>query len=299
MAQALRDVGIELIEGAGPATFRDPHTVALPDGRTWQADRIIIVAGGHALRLPLPGAELGLTYNDIWTLDRLPARVTVVGSAATGCQLASILEDFGSQVTLIEWAPRLIANEDEALSTALAAAFRDQSIEVITGAETEHMERHADQAGAAIELRFRTATGDAATLTTDAVFFAVGWPGNVDSLALDAAGVAVERTYVAANDYLQTSVPHIFATGDINGHSMLVQTARYEGRIAAENAVLGPIGAAHTTLCPAAASPTPNTPASVSPSNKHARTMTARWRSSSMAICCAPWQMGIPRAFAS
>ncbi len=74
----------------------------------------------------------------------------------------------------------------------------------------------------------------------DAAFFAVGWPSNADLVDAAAAGVAIERGYVVVDDYLRTSVPHIFAAGDVDGHSMLVSSALLEGRVAAENAVLGP-----------------------------------------------------------
>src|SRR5206468_11709142 len=116
LAEYLRSTGVELLEEVGPAHFLDQHTVGIADGRTWQADRIIIAAGGHGRILPIPGAELALTYSDIWSLTALPPCVAIVGGAATGCQLASILEDFGCQVYLLEFAPRLISREDEAVS---------------------------------------------------------------------------------------------------------------------------------------------------------------------------------------
>jgi pyruvate/2-oxoglutarate dehydrogenase complex dihydrolipoamide dehydrogenase (E3) component len=235
LAEYIRSTGIELIEGVGPAHFLDQQTVGVADGRTWQADTIIIAVGGHGRVLPVPGAELALTYNDIWTLKLLPASVAVVGGAATGCQLASILEDFGCQVYLLELAPRLIPQEDEEIALALAEAFGKQRITVITGAGTERLEK----TNGGIQLHYRKQERPA-SLTVDAVFFATGWPGNVDALNLDAAGVVTERSYIPVNDYLQSNVPHIFAAGDINGQSMLVQSARYEGRLAAENAVLGP-----------------------------------------------------------
>lgn len=235
LAEYLRSTGIELSEGVGPARFLDEHTVGEASGRTWRADKIIIAVGGHGRVLPLPGAELGLTYSDIWTLEQLPASVAVVGGAATGCQLASILEDFGCQVYLLEFAPRLIPREDEDIAVALADAFGKQRMTVITGAGTERLEK----VDGGIRLHYR-AQERLASLTVDAVFFAVGWPGNVDALNLAAAGVETERSYIPVNDYLQSNVPHIFAAGDINGQSMLVQSARYEGRSAAENAVLGP-----------------------------------------------------------
>ncbi len=231
----VRSTDVELVEGVGPARFLDQHTVGVADGRTWQADKIIIAVGGRGRILPIPGAELALTYSDIWTLKQLPASVAVVGGAATGCQLASILEDFGCQVYLLELAPRLIPQEDEDISVALADAFQKRGIIVITGSGTEHLEK----TDSSIQLHYRRQERPA-SLTVDAVFFAAGWPGNVDSLNLAAANVVTERSYIPVNDYLQSNVPHIFAAGDINGQSMLVQSARYEGRIAAENAVLGP-----------------------------------------------------------
>jgi len=235
MAEYIRSTGVELIEGVGPAHFLDQHRVQVAGGRTWQADKIIIAVGGHGRILPIPGAELALTYSDIWSLTQLPASIAVVGGAATGCQLASILEDFGCQVYLLELAPRLIPQEDEDIALALAEAFGKQRMTVITGAQTEHLEK----TDSGIQLHYRKQERPA-SLTVGAVFFATGWPGNVDSLNLAAAGVVTERSYIPVNDHLQSNVPHIFAAGDINGQSMLVQSARYEGRIAAENAVLGP-----------------------------------------------------------
>src|SRR5437763_6592700 len=235
LAEYIRSTGIELIEGVGPAHFLDQHTMGEASGRTWQADAIIIAVGGQGRKLPVPGAELALTYSDIWSLQQLPASVAVVGGAATGCQLASILEDFGCQVYLLELAPRLLPQEDEDIAVTLADAFHKQGMTVITGAGTERLEK----VDGGIQLHYRKQERPA-SLTVDAVFFAAGWPGNVDTLNLAAAGVVTKRSYIPVNDYLQSNVPHIFAAGDINGQSMLVQSARYEGRIAAENAVLGP-----------------------------------------------------------
>ena len=235
MAEFIGSTGIELIEGVGPARFLDQHSVGVADGRKWQADKFVIAVGGHGRILPIPGAELALTYSDIWSLTALPASIAVVGGAATGCQLASILEDFGCKVYLLELAPRLIPQEDEDISLALAEAFGKQHMTVITGAQTERLEK----SDGGIRLRFRK-EGRLEDINVGAVFFATGWPGNVDSLNLSAAGVLSEHSYIPVNEYLQSNVPHIFAVGDVNGQSMLVQSARYEGQIATKNAVLGP-----------------------------------------------------------
>ena len=226
--------GVELVEEVGPGRFVDPHSVAVADGRKWQADRIIIAVGGHPGRLPIPGAELALTYTDVRDLAALPGRVAIIGGADTGCQLASILADFGCQTVLLEFGPRLIPRADQDISDGLGAAFSQRGIEVITSASAEQLVR--TEGG--IEVHFRE--GDApARRSVDVVFLAVGWPANLEELGLDAAGVAAEGGRIPVNDWLQTNVGHVFAVGDVNGRSMLVPSARHEGRLAAENALLG------------------------------------------------------------
>jgi pyruvate/2-oxoglutarate dehydrogenase complex dihydrolipoamide dehydrogenase (E3) component len=89
-------------------------------------------------------------------------------------------------------------------------------------------------------------------MLADAVFFAVGWPANLSQLNLEAAGVRAERGAIPVDEYLRTNVEHIFAAGDVNGHFMLVQTARMEGRIAARNAILGPARQATYDVIPSA-----------------------------------------------
>jgi pyruvate/2-oxoglutarate dehydrogenase complex dihydrolipoamide dehydrogenase (E3) component len=235
ISDRVRATGVELVEDAGPARFLDPHTVAISDGRSWETDRIVIAVGGHPGRLPIPGAELALVYTDIRTLAALPNRVAIIGGADTGCQLSSILADFGCEVLLLEHAPRLNPRADVDISTALAAAFSKRGIEIATGASVQGLVRV--QGG--IEVHYQQDSG-LQVRTVDASFFAVGWPASVEDLELSAAGVATERGFIAVNDYLQSNLPHIFAAGDVNGRSMLVPSARYEGRLAAENAVLGP-----------------------------------------------------------
>ena len=235
LAGQLRRHGIDLFEDLGPVRFAGPHAVAAGDGRTWSADRIIVAVGGHAGRLPIPGADLALTYEDIPSLAALPARAAVVGGADTGCQIASILDDLGVAVSLFEAGPALVPAADPTVSADLAGAFRARDMSVHTGTRVESLRTHGD----AIQIDYRS--GEAAgQLVAGAVFFAVGWPANVGHLALGAAGVHAERGVIPVDGYLRTSVPHIFAAGDVNGRSMLVQSARMEGRIAAANAILGP-----------------------------------------------------------
>jgi pyruvate/2-oxoglutarate dehydrogenase complex dihydrolipoamide dehydrogenase (E3) component len=235
MAGQIRRHGIELIEDLGPVGFTGPHSLAADGGRTWSADYIVLAVGGRAGRLPIPSAELALTYEDIPSLASLPRRAAVVGGADTGCQIASILADFSVTVSVFEAGPVLIPAADASVSAELCRAFRAKGMTVRTSTFVEQLSGGAG--GIRVDYRDGPATGH---MVADAVFFAVGWPANLGRLALDAAGVEPGPGAIPVDDYLRTNVDHIFAAGDVNGQTMVVQTARMEGRIAATNAILGP-----------------------------------------------------------
>jgi pyruvate/2-oxoglutarate dehydrogenase complex dihydrolipoamide dehydrogenase (E3) component len=231
----LEQAGVTVFANAGEARFVDEHSVALGDGTTLQAEKFILCLGGHARRLPFPGSEYALTHSDIWSLQKLPRHVVVVGGAATGCQLASCFAAFGAHVIVLEVAPRLLTLEDEAVSHGITEAFDRRGIIVITS--IGGIQRIEQQDGALHV--FYPYDGEVRQLTTEAVVLSVGWQGNTEELNLAAANVQSERGYIVVDDYLQTTAPHIFAAGDITGRMMLVQSAMEEGVLAAGNAVLG------------------------------------------------------------
>ncbi len=227
--------GVSLYSETGEASFSDPQTILLANGGRLQAEKFIIAAGGHARRLSFPGSEYALTHSDVWSLNRLPASIVVVGGAATGSQLASIFSAFGAKVWLLEVGPALLGREDPILARAVEDCFRSRGIEVITGiGGVERIEKRGEQLDF-----YYTDQGESKLLSAEAVVMATGWPGNAELLNLGAANVDSERGYIQVNDYLQTSAEHIFAAGDITGRMMLVQSAGYEAHVAAENAVLG------------------------------------------------------------
>ena len=231
----LRQAGIEVFAEVGDARFEDAHTLSF-EGRRVEAEKFILAAGGHARRLPLPGAEHALTHSSVWSLTRLPASIAIVGAAATGCQLASIFAAFGACVHLLEVAPRILPGEDESISHTVAAAFVQRGIHLYTGiGGLDRIEKTDD----GLTLHYHSPASMPSSLSVDSVLLAVGWVGNLEPLNLPAAGVATERGYVKVNDYLQTTAPHIFAAGDLTGRMMLVQSASAEARLAAENALIG------------------------------------------------------------
>lgn len=245
LIEHLERAGVRVLAQAGEATFVDPHTLAV-GGERLRADRFIICAGGHARELPVPGGELALSHHDVWTLERVPRRLAIIGAAATGSQLASIFNAFGAQVHLLELAPRILPGEDEAVSAALRDSFIADGIDVRCGIRRVIGLTRSD---GGVSIAFEEGQGEQ-SLEVDAVVASIGWVGNAPALNLEAAGVAHARGYVSVNDHLQTSQPHIFAAGDVTGRVMLVQTAQTDARVAAENAVAGLGSFAATTIVP-------------------------------------------------
>jgi pyruvate/2-oxoglutarate dehydrogenase complex dihydrolipoamide dehydrogenase (E3) component len=253
LAAYLRGYGVDLAEHTGPVSFTDPHTLRTGGGRTWTGDNVILAVGGYAAPLRVPGAELSLSYEDIPSLTSLPADAAVIGGAETGCQIASILADFGVRVTIFEAAPSLIATADHAVSAGLTQAYEGRGITVRTSTRVSALE----QRGAQVAVRYAGVgagtghNGDAAgSAAFGAVFSAIGWPANTARLGLRAAGVQAGPSAIPVDACLRTNVPHIFAAGDVNGHAKLVQVARAEGRIAARNAVGGPHSQASYRVVP-------------------------------------------------
>ena len=162
--------------------FADGATAMAPDGRAWVADRVVIAVGGRAGRLPIPGAELGMTYEDIRGLTALPDRVCVIGAADTGCQITSILADFGCDVSLLEFASRILPRADHDVSAELERAFIDRGIAVTTATRATKIDQREE--GLTVGYRQGDQQG---TLDVAAVFFAVGWPANADRLDVEAA----------------------------------------------------------------------------------------------------------------
>ena len=235
MFDHLRDVDIDTYVEVGNSHFVDAYTLEFESGKQIQGKRFIICVGGSARRLDFPGAEYALTHSDVWMLKELPKSVAIVGGGATGCQLASIMQAFGAEVTLLDVAPRILLSEDAAVADLVEAQFVENGIHVITGIDGLDSIKKSDNT---LKLNYGH-KDEPQVLDVEAVILSVGWPGNIDALNLSAAGVETNRNYIQVNDFLQTTTDHIFAAGDITGKMMLVQSASSQARVAAENAVRG------------------------------------------------------------
>ncbi|AZC14737.1 NAD(P)/FAD-dependent oxidoreductase [Microbacterium sp. ABRD28] len=233
-AERFGAAGIDLVQ-EGRARFADAHTLRLDSGRRIRASSVIVAVGGHSRRLPLPGAEFATVPEHVLELPGLPPRVAIIGAGNTGAQLATVFESFGSKVSLLDVAPRVLMASDPEVSAAIAASFEGHGMTVRTGiAGVDALEKD----GSGIVLRWREQDGPAED-RFDAVVMATGWPADVEDLGLEHAGVRIERSSIPVDAYFRSEVSHILAVGDAIGRDMLVQAAQFEGEAAAENAVLG------------------------------------------------------------
>lgn len=128
LRQRIDALGVTVHEKAGAARFVDDHTIQTESGLRLEAERIIICTGGISRRLPIPGFELTGTHSDAWRLTSVPLSILVIGAGATGAQVASVFNAFGSRVQLFEAAPRILATEDDDVAAAVAGAFRESGM---------------------------------------------------------------------------------------------------------------------------------------------------------------------------
>ncbi|MFY9927860.1 MAG: NAD(P)/FAD-dependent oxidoreductase [Streptosporangiaceae bacterium] len=243
----LERAGVQIYEQAGTVRFADAHTLESDNGPRLEARKIIICTGGTSRPLGVPGFELTATHSDAWQLSSVPPSLLVIGAGATGVQVASIFNAFGSRVHLVEIAPRILMTEDQEVSEAVRAALAASGVQVVADAgRIDRFERCAT----GVRLVHSASDGQHSIDATLAVV-AAGWIAATGGLGLDRAGVQTDRRgYVQVDAHLRTTAPHVFAAGDVTGRALVVHEAVRQGLAAATNAVLGP-----TTVLPPQVSP--------------------------------------------
>jgi pyruvate/2-oxoglutarate dehydrogenase complex dihydrolipoamide dehydrogenase (E3) component len=236
----LERAGVDIHEQAGTVRFVDTNTVESDNAQRLRAGKIIICTGGTSRPLAVPGFDLTATHSDAWHLSSVPPSLLVIGAGATGVQVASIFNAFGSRVRLVEIAPRILMTEDQEVSEAVRAALGASGVQVVEDAGTINRFEHC---ATGVRLIHSTTDGQYSIDATLAVV-AAGWVAATAGLDLDRAGVQTDRRgYVQVDTHLRTTAPHVFAAGDITGRALVVHEAVREGLAAATNAVLGPTSA--------------------------------------------------------
>lgn len=240
-------LGVTVHEKAGNACFVDQHTLETTTGVRLSAAKIIICTGGISRQLTVPGSQLTATHSDAWSLTSVPASILVLGGGATGVQVASVFNAFGSKIQLFHAGPRILPTEDEEVSSVVAAAFRDSGVVVRENFGTVDS---FEKIPAGIKMWFSKG-GRQESVEASLVVGAIGWKANTAELNLVNAGVETdERGFIRTDEFLRTSTPDIFAAGDVTGRLMLVPQAIQQGFVAATNAVRGPTMAIDDQVAP-------------------------------------------------
>jgi pyruvate/2-oxoglutarate dehydrogenase complex dihydrolipoamide dehydrogenase (E3) component len=212
------------------ARFEDAHTISV-NGQTIRGERIFLNVGGRAIAPDMPGlsAIAYLTNTSILDLDTVPEHLVIVGGSYIALEFAQMYRRFGARVSVIERGPRLIAQEDEDVSAAIKDILEGEGIAVHLGADDI---RFAGRSGAFTV----TPRAGGPEIAGSHLLMAVGRRPNTDDLGLDKAGVKTDpRGYIAVDDQLTTSVPHIWALGDCNGKGAFTHTSYNDFEIVAAN----------------------------------------------------------------
>jgi dihydrolipoamide dehydrogenase len=226
--------GEATIDAPGKVTVRASKSEA-PKGAlgagSYQAKHIIIATGARPRVLPgiEPDKKLVWTYFEAMVPDRVPKSLLVIGSGAIGIEFASFYRTLGSEVTVVEVLPQILPVEDQEIQAFARKSLEKQGIKIYTGAKVTKLDKKSDSVTATIE-----GSGKSQTLTVERVISAVGVVGNIENLGLEKVGVKTDRGVIVVDKLSKTTVPGIYAIGDVAGPPMLAHKAEHEGVICIE-----------------------------------------------------------------
>ncbi len=226
----LGKAGAEIFDAR--AVVKDAHSVALSTGETFTAKHILIATGGVPYVPSAPGTELGITSNEVFNLETFPERILIVGGGYIACEFAGIFQGLGAHVAQWYRGAQILRGFDDEVRGHLAETIRDSGVDLRVGLEVERMERR--------DGRIWVKGTDGREDIFDQVLMATGRHPNTKGLGLEEAGVKLGRWgQVLVDDYSQTSVPSIFAVGDVTDRINLTPVAIREGAAFVETVFKG------------------------------------------------------------
>lgn len=224
---------IEKLMGFGKLVAGKQVEVTAEDGTKtlYSADHIILATGGRSRELPnvpMDGQKV-IGYRQAMTLEQQPKRMVVMGSGAIGVEFAYFYNSIGTEVTIVEYMPRIVPVEDEEISKELEKNFKKQGIKIMTSAAVEKV----DTAGEGCKVFVKSGDKES-VIECDVVLSAVGVTTNLEGIGLEEVGVAHDRGKVLVDDYYRTNIPGVYAIGDIVHGPALAHVASHEGIICVE-----------------------------------------------------------------
>jgi dihydrolipoamide dehydrogenase len=229
VASLFKANGVTWVPGAG--RFADARTLAVEGQESITFSSAIVATGSYPMRPPIPGLDSPRCVDSTGLLAQtvVPRRLVVLGGGIIGCEFASIFQRFGTEVTIVEMLDSLIPQEDADAAKELQKAFTRRGIALHVGKQCTQV----DDTGSGLVVHF----GEGETVECDLMLVSVGRAPLVDGLGLEAAGVTFDqRSGIGTDGQRRTSVPHVYAAGDVAGYWQLAHTSFREGEVAAENA---------------------------------------------------------------
>jgi pyruvate/2-oxoglutarate dehydrogenase complex dihydrolipoamide dehydrogenase (E3) component len=210
----------------------DAHTIQLNNGKKLTAKKIVIATGSVVAPSPLPQLRKGgfITSDGALALEKLPKSLTVLGGGPTACEFAQFFARFGVKVTLIQRSPHILQDFDADAAAVVEKVFAREGIKLFTGTKLLDAKRKGKLK--AISFKY---DGKTISVSAEEILFALGRIPNTASLDLGKAGVRTERGRILANEFMQTSAPHIYTAGDCAGPYEIVHIAVQQGEVAGQN----------------------------------------------------------------
>jgi len=201
------------------------------EGKEYSADHIIIATGARSRELPnLPqdGTKV-IGYRKAMTLENQPKKIVIVGSGAIGVEFAYFYNSMGSEVTIVEYMPRIVPVEDAEVSKQLERSFKKSGIKILTATEVTSV----DTSGKAVKATIKSKKGEE-VLEADVVLSAVGIKTNIENIGLEDVGIVTDKDKILVNDFYQTNIPGYYAIGDVTPGPALAHVASAEGILCVE-----------------------------------------------------------------
>ena len=227
-------LGVDVIEGE--ARITSPYSVEV-NGIELRTPNIVVATGAGPFVPPITGIDSVdyLTSDNLWELRELPERLLVLGGGPIGCELSQAFARFGSRVTIVEMMPRLMIREDEDVAGLVAQRFRDEGIELLVEHKAVEFIQQEGENRLVCEH-----DGEQVVVPFDRVLVAVGRKANTSGFGLEELGVAMNSNgTIETDEYLQTSIPTIYACGDVAGPYQFTHTAAHQAWYAAVNSLFG------------------------------------------------------------
>ena len=201
------------------------------DGTIYSADHIIIATGARSRELPnLPqDGKKVIGYRKAMTLEKQPKKIVIVGSGAIGVEFAYFYNSMGTDVTIVEYMPRIVPVEDEDVSKQLERSFKKSGIKILTSTEVTAV----DTSGEGVKAMIKTKKGED-ILEADMVLSAVGIKTNIENIGLEDVGIVTDKDKILVNDFYQTNIPGYYAIGDVTPGPALAHVASAEGILCVE-----------------------------------------------------------------